>query len=77
MAMQSISVQELKVLLHAARGLSDREIASQVYRQPKTVEGHMRAIREKLNAVNRTDAVVKALAKGFLTHEMIDERLNL
>jgi LuxR family quorum sensing-dependent transcriptional regulator len=56
----AITSREMDCLLWAAEGKSDWEIATILGISRSTVLKHMRSAREKLDAVNRTHAVVKA-----------------
>ena len=69
MAMDSsgrLSARELEILLLAAHGMSDADMSQQLSISPRTVAAHMRSIREKLCAKNRTHLVVTALRAGIL-----------
>ncbi|CBG75372.1 MULTISPECIES: helix-turn-helix domain-containing protein [Streptomyces] len=69
MAMDSdgrLSARELEILLLAAHGMSDADMSRRLSISPRTVAAHMRSIREKLCAKNRTHLVVTALCAGIL-----------
>jgi DNA-binding NarL/FixJ family response regulator len=53
--------RELEVLKLVAKGLSNREIASQLFIAENTVKNHVRNILEKLNLHSRMEAVVYAM----------------
>ncbi|MDX2758132.1 response regulator transcription factor [Streptomyces europaeiscabiei] len=61
-----LSARELEILLLAAHGMSDADMSRQLSISPRTVAAHMRSIREKLCAKNRTHLVVTALRAGVL-----------
>ena len=61
-----LSQQEQSLLRAAAQGLSNQEIASQLYLSNGTVRNYMSAILTKLSADNRTEAVRIARDKGWL-----------
>ncbi|MBV6659236.1 MAG: autoinducer binding domain-containing protein [Devosiaceae bacterium] len=61
-----LSPRELDVLAYAANGLTDIAIAEKLGIAENTVEFHMRGARTKLNAPNRTAAVVAAMKTGEL-----------
>ena len=69
MAMHSdsrLSARELEILLLAAHGMSDADMSRRLSISPRTVASHMRSIREKLRAKNRTHLIVTALRAGIL-----------
>ena len=49
-----------------AEGLSTPEVAAQLYISTKTVKNHLASIFEKLDARDRTQAVVKAVRMGII-----------
>jgi ATP/maltotriose-dependent transcriptional regulator MalT len=58
-----LSPQELRVAAAVGRGASNREIASELFLAPKTIEFHLRQIYQKLGVRSRP-ALVAALAGG-------------
>ena len=63
---QDLSEREMDVLRLLARGLSNAEIASQLYLSPGTVRNYVSAILSKLNVADRTQAAVLALRHGLV-----------
>jgi DNA-binding CsgD family transcriptional regulator len=61
-----LSDRELEILLLAVHGMSDADMSRQLSISPRTVASHMRSIREKLCAKNRTHLVALALRAGIL-----------
>jgi two-component system NarL family response regulator len=61
-----LSGREYEVLRCLARGMSNRVIANSLYVCEATVKFHVRAILEKLNAGNRTEAVMLAVQRGLV-----------
>ncbi|WP_327348848.1 helix-turn-helix transcriptional regulator [Streptomyces europaeiscabiei] len=61
-----LSARELEILLLAAHGMSDADMSRRLSISPRTVASHMRSIREKLRAKNRTHLIVTALRAGIL-----------
>jgi ATP/maltotriose-dependent transcriptional regulator MalT len=57
---EKLSERELEVLRLIAVGLSNREIAEQLYLSPGTIKTHVHNICGKLEASNRTQAVMHA-----------------
>ena len=62
----SITTRELDVLRRVAKGNSNKIIASDLNISEHTVKNHMKSILSKLNASDRTHAVMIALKRGFL-----------
>lgn len=61
------SDRELDVLRSAARGLRTREIAAELGVSERTVESHLTSVFGKLGVSNRTEAIMAAMARGWLT----------
>jgi NarL family two-component system response regulator LiaR len=57
----------LEVLKLAARGMSNRDIAQELFISVRTVEAYLGSIFNKLGVSSRTEAVVSALKKGLVT----------
>ncbi len=55
-----ISKREYEVLQHIAQGLSNREIAEKLFVSLNTIKSHSSNLFMKLNARNRTQAVLRA-----------------
>jgi DNA-binding NarL/FixJ family response regulator len=62
----SITTRELEVLRLVAKGNSNKVIASDLNISEHTVKNHLKSILSKLNASDRTHAVMIALQRGFL-----------
>ena len=60
------SARELDVLRTLALGHSNKNIAYALGISEATVKVHLRAIMEKLDAKDRTEAVMKALQRGTI-----------
>jgi DNA-binding NarL/FixJ family response regulator len=58
--------RQLEVLHLLAEGLTNVEIAAKLYRSTKTIDHHVSAVLEKLEAKNRTEAVRIAADMGLL-----------
>ncbi len=63
--------REMEVLRLAAKGLSNREIADQLCLSTRTIQAHLGTIFTKMDVGSRTEAVVQALRKGWLSLEDI------
>jgi len=66
---ESLSPREQEVLLLAGRGLSSKEVASQLIISERTVQTHLASIYDKLGARNKTEALLLALKYGVVTLE--------
>jgi len=64
---QRLYKRELQVLELAARGMSNKEIASELGISERTVQTHLVNIFKKLGASSRTQAVLYALREGWVT----------
>jgi DNA-binding NarL/FixJ family response regulator len=62
-----ITKREEEVLQLIADGLSTPEVASSLYISQKTVKNHLAAIYQKLDARDRTQAVVRAVRMGIIS----------
>ena len=61
-----ITARELEILTLVARGLSNREIAAQLFVSENTVKTHCARAFDKLGAVRRTQAVLRGKELGLL-----------
>jgi DNA-binding NarL/FixJ family response regulator len=62
----SITARELDILRGVANGSSNKIIASNLNISEHTVKNHLKSILSKLDANDRTHAVMIALKRGFL-----------
>ncbi len=60
------TLRELDTLRWIGEGKTDKEIAATLGLSEKTVHHHVHSLLNKLNAKNRTHAVVKALRIGLI-----------
>jgi DNA-binding NarL/FixJ family response regulator len=68
-----ISARELEILLLAARGLSNRQIAASVHLTEGTVKRHLHNCYHKMEVGSRGEAVREALLKEWITISDISE----
>jgi NarL family two-component system response regulator LiaR len=61
-----ITDRELEILVLIARGLSNREIATQLFVSENTVKTHCSRVFDKLGAARRTQAVQRGKELGLL-----------
>lgn len=70
---EPLSVRECEVLILAAKGLSSKEVASDLFISERTVQTHLASIYDKLGARNKTEALLLALKYGVVTLEELLE----
>jgi DNA-binding CsgD family transcriptional regulator len=62
-----LSERELEILKLLATGLSNKEIAAQLFLSPNTVKVHLRNIFAKLGVQSRTEATLIAIQRSYVT----------
>ena len=72
-ALDLLSERESEVLKMAARGMSNKEIASELFLSVHTVESHFGSIFNKLGVCSRIEAVMEAFKRGWFTLEDISQ----
>lgn len=68
-AFDQLTERELEVLQLAAKGSSNREIARELTISVRTVQSHLTNVFNKMGVGSRTEAVVHALRRGWITLE--------
>jgi len=63
---KSLSQRELEVLALVVKGLTNKEIAQQLFISDKTARNHVASCLEKLGASDRTEAATTAIARGLI-----------
>lgn len=63
---ETLTAREIQVLELLAEGLPNKAIAERLGISDQTVKFHVAAISGKLGAVNRTDAVRRAVRRGLI-----------
>ena len=66
---EPLSEREMEVLKLAGRGMINRDIAEELSLSVRTVQAHLGNIFNKLGVGSRTEAVLYALKKGWVTLE--------
>ena len=66
-ALDKLTQRELEVMKLAAKGITNREIAQELSLSARTVQAHLSTIFSKMQVSSRTEAVVRALQKGWIT----------
>lgn len=64
---EPLTAREVQVLELLAEGLPNKTIAERLRISDQTVKFHVASISGKLGAVNRTDAVRRAVRRGLIT----------
>jgi len=66
---EPLTEREMEVLKLAAKGISNKGIAEQLFLSPRTVQAHLGNIFNKLGVASRTEAVLYGLKRGWFTLE--------
>ena len=61
-----LSKREMDVLKLATKGLSNQDIANELFLSVRTVQNHLGHVFNKLEVSSRTEAVVRALKEGWI-----------
>ncbi|MGN6031113.1 MAG: LuxR C-terminal-related transcriptional regulator [Thermomicrobiales bacterium] len=62
----TLSARELDVLLLAMQGMTNADIATQLFISPMTVKNHLARIYQRLGVRNRNEAVIAARSRGLI-----------
>ena len=65
-----LTPREMEVLQLLAQGLPNRRIGERLFINERTVKYHVASILAKLEAANRTEAVMRAIERGLITLEV-------
>lgn len=71
-----LSERELEVLLLAARGLSNRQVALRLHLSEATVKRHLANVYAKLNVASRGEAARRALSEGWISARDLSRELS-
>jgi len=63
---KSLKEQELQILILISHNYTNQQIADEINLSIHTVKAHNTNIYRKLNAKNRTEAVLNGLRKGYI-----------
>ena len=66
---EPLSGREMEVLKLAAKGISNKDIAKELFLSPRTIQAHLGNIFNKLGVGSRTEAILCGLRRGWFTLE--------
>ena len=69
-----LSGREAEVLRLVALGMSNKEVAEELFVSQRTVKAHLTSVFNKLNVASRSEAIVKGLQWGLVTLENTENR---
>jgi len=70
---EALTDREMEVLVALAKGLTNKAIATQLGISDRTVQGHIAHIFNKMGVSNRTEAVMRAVALGWVPQAVINQ----
>jgi DNA-binding NarL/FixJ family response regulator len=68
---EALTEREMEVLTAMTKGLTNKAIAIQLRISDRTVQGHIAHIFDKMGVSNRTEAVMRAVAMGWIPQGII------
>ena len=69
---EPLTDRELDVLRLAAKGFTNKAIGIQLNISDRTVQGHLAHIFDKMQATSRTEAVMRAVSLGWISHTTLE-----
>lgn len=72
-AAAGLTPRQSEILQFMAKGFSNKEIGAELGMTEGTVKVHVKTILAKLEAANRTQAVIKAIRLGIVPRSVLDE----
>lgn len=70
-SVEILTAREMEVLGLASRGMSNAEIADTLFLSIRTVQAHLRGIFNKLGVGSRSEAIVYALKRGWISLDQL------
>jgi len=67
---EALTEREMEVLVLTAKGFTNKAIGVQLSISDRTVQGHLAHIFNKLQANSRTEAVMRAVSLGWISHDL-------
>ncbi len=71
-----LSERESEVLRLVALGMSNKEVAEELFLSERTIKAHLTNIFNKLNVASRSEAIVKGLQWGVVTLENTEDKFR-
>jgi NarL family two-component system response regulator LiaR len=71
-----LSERESEVLRLVALGMSNKEVAEELFLSQRTVKAHLTNVFNKLNVASRSEAIVKGLQWGLVTLENTEDEFR-
>jgi len=68
-----LTSRETEILRLAARGMSNKDIANELFLSLRTVKAHLTNIFNKMGCGCRTDAIIKGLRDGYITLDDVSQ----
>lgn len=65
-----LSPSQIECIYYIICGMTAKQIAQKMGLSYRTIEGHSKAIRDKLDCANRSEIVSKVLGEDFLNEEI-------
>lgn len=75
-ASELLSERESEVLRLVALGMSNKEIAEELFLSERTIKAHLTNIFNKLNVASRSEAIVKGLQCGLVTLKNTEDKFQ-
>lgn len=69
---EPLTEREMEVLELTAKGYTNKAIGAQLGISDRTVQGHLAHIFDKMQATSRTEAVMRAVALGWIPQNIVD-----
>ena len=70
---EPLSERETEILKLAAKGMSNKDIAAELFLSVRTVKAHLSNVFNKIGVASRTEAIVKGVREGWLTLEDLSD----
>jgi DNA-binding NarL/FixJ family response regulator len=70
---EALTARETEVLMLVSRGQANKEIASSLFLEEKTVKAYVSSILKKLGAKSRTQAALQAVRTGLVSIDELNE----
>lgn len=61
-----LTIREQEIIAHMAQGMSNRDMAEELFISEKTVKNHVSNIFQKMHVRDRTQAVLVAIKYGWV-----------